>query len=94
MNFQKEVPESVKKILTENNVEYIDIEYFAYPQTFGSTAGPSGVFGGNSMSTFTIEAFVCDSVGPTVFLCAGMYAFKDERFKPFENIKKWKKLNT
>lgn len=35
------------------------MEYYAYPQTFGSTAGPfKGRVAGQAMSTFTIEAWV------------------------------------
>lgn len=35
------------------------LDYWAYPQVFGSTAGPFGGVGGQMMTTFTIEAWVC-----------------------------------
>lgn len=34
------------------------LEYWAYPQGFGSTAGPFGGVGGQAFTTFTIEAWV------------------------------------
>lgn len=34
-------------------------EYYAFPYTFGSTGGPFGGVGGQMMTTFTIEAWVC-----------------------------------
>jgi hypothetical protein len=33
------------------------LEYYAWPQTFGSTSGPFGGIGGQAITTFTIEAF-------------------------------------
>jgi len=34
-----------------------EIEYFSWPQTFGSTAGPGGGIGGSVMTDFQIFAF-------------------------------------
>ena len=34
------------------------LEYWAYPQSFGSTSGPFGGVGGQAFTTFTIEAWV------------------------------------
>lgn len=38
------------------------LEYYAWPQVFGSTAGPFGGIGGQAMTTFTVEAWVCGEV--------------------------------
>lgn len=45
------------------------LEYWAYPQVFGSTAGPFGGIGGQAMTTFTIEAWVCGCIA--VLFCGG-----------------------
>lgn len=45
-------------------------EYWAYPQVFGSTAGPfRGKIAGQAMTTFTIEAWVVDDLA--VLFCQG-----------------------
>ena len=80
MNYQKEPPKDVIGILRKNNVQYLDLDYYAFPQTFGSTSGPHSGIGGQVMSTFTVEAFVCDGIGPTVYVCAGRYKFDNNSF--------------
>lgn len=45
------------------------LDYWAWPQVFGSTAGPFGGIGGQAMTTFTIEAWVCGSVA--AIFCGG-----------------------
>lgn len=92
MQYQKQAPEEVLKILKQNKVEYLELNYYAWPQMFSSTTGPCGGMGGQVMSTFTIEAWVCDASGPTVFTCAGMYSFEDEKFWPLKHIKNWEKI--
>jgi len=32
------------------------LEYYAWPEAFGSTAGPFNAVGGQTVSTFTVEA--------------------------------------
>lgn len=93
MNYQKEPPKRVLNILKKRSVEYYNIDYFAYPVTFPSTAGPCGGCGGQSMSTFTVECYVCNSQGPTIYVCCGTFIFEDKKFVPF-NIPKgrWAKL--
>lgn len=34
-----------------------ELEYWAWPDAFGSTTGPFGGIGGQAMTTFTIEAW-------------------------------------
>jgi len=92
VNYQNKPPQEVIDILKDRKVEYMDLDYYAYPETFGSTAGPRGGIGGCAMSKFTVEAWVCDEGGPVVYLCAGMYCFDNSRFEPFKNITKWAKL--
>lgn len=92
MNCQKKVPEEVRHILAARNVQFIDIDYYAWPQIFSSTSGPRGGWGGCAMSTFTVEAWVCDSSGPTIYTCCGMYSFDDSRFSTFKRIGNWCKI--
>lgn len=43
------------------SLNYNNVEYWAYPQTFGNTAGPfnkPGRISGQAFTTFTIEAWV------------------------------------
>lgn len=89
MNYQHIVPDVVKKMFELKNIEYIDIDYYAWPQTFSSTSGPRNSIGGCAMTTFTIEAYVCDGKGPTIYICNGMYFYEYERFNPFKHIKNW-----
>lgn len=47
-----------------------DAEYYAYPQTFGSTAGPfKGRIAGQAFSVFTVEAWVFGK--SAVIFCRG-----------------------
>lgn len=93
MNYQKQTPEYILDVLKKHNVQFMEIDYFAHPETFASTAGPCGGIGGCAMSTFTVESYVCDQSGPTVYVCAGMYIFDNSRWEPFKRIKgQWKKL--
>lgn len=93
MNYQKEPPIEVLEILKRQQVRFCDLSYFAWPQTFSSTAGPRPGIGGQSISTFTVEAYVCDVAGPTVYHCAGMYAFSPDRFEMSKQVRNWKKLD-
>lgn len=92
MDYQHKTPIKILEIFKKNKIEFYGINYYAWPQTFGSTSGPTQGIGGSAMSTFTVEAFVCDEVGPTIYLCCGMFHFEDEKFKPFKHIKHWSKL--
>jgi len=92
MQYQYDAPPEVLAILDKRDVGYFNVNYYAWPQMFGSTAGPCHGIGGQSMSTFTVQAWVCDDAGPTVYTCAGMYYFEDEPFKPFKTIKNWREI--
>jgi hypothetical protein len=39
--------------------------------------------------TFTVEAFVANENGPTVYVCSKQYCFEDKRFVPFSQIHNW-----
>lgn len=58
---------------------YCDVDYYAYPQSCGSTNPFGG--GGSSMTTFTVNAFVSQGgCGCVLFLC-GRPQFREE-FEP------------
>lgn len=94
MNCQIKPPQIVLDILKERGVSYGELYYYAYPQLMGNTAGNGA--GGQSMSIFTINAYVCDDVGPTVYLLGRYFFFEDKAFKPFRRIKpeEWNDINT
>jgi len=93
MNYQKQPPPEVLKIFKDRSVEIYDIDYYAWPQVFGDTAGPRrGGMAGQTVSAFTVEAWVGDGCGPTVYTCAGMYCWSTEQFKPFGIVKRWQPL--
>jgi len=88
---QKQMPEPLLKIL-KDKVNFVELDYYAWPQTFPDTTGPCGGYGGQQITKFTVEAWVCDGTGPTILLCCGMYSFEDGRYAPFKHVKKWHKL--
>jgi hypothetical protein len=89
MNYEKKAPDWVHDIFKKKNIQYYDLSYFAWPQVFGSTTGPNGGIGGQAMSSFTIEAFVANENGPTVYACSNQYCFEDKQFVPFARIYDW-----
>lgn len=84
MNYQKKPPKEVVKIFHKFYTDEIyGIDYYAWPMTFGSTSGPVRYIGGQTISVFTIEAWVLNSGGPTIYTCNGMYYFENKKFEPF-----------
>lgn len=67
---QKEAYEAIVKRLPEEAEQFLPdyMDYYAYPEVFSSTAGPFRGIGGQAMTTFTIEAWVC---GKTAVLFCG-----------------------
>jgi len=59
-----------------------EIEFFAWPGTFSSTAGPSGGCGGQTISTYTILGFKNVYNDEGILFCCGNWK-KVKRFKPF-----------
>ncbi len=82
MYSQKKPSDKVLQILKEHNIQFLGINYYAWPELFSSTSGPRGGIGGQALTTFTMEAWVCDESGPTVYECAGVYRFEDKKFEP------------
>lgn len=89
MNYQKRPPEEVLNILKRHVIDPDSLSYYAWPELFSSTAGPQGGIGGQAMSTFTIEAWLCEPAGPTVFTCAGMFYVDHEPFVYGKRVKHW-----
>lgn len=57
--------EAIKKRLPVELSQWVAadyLDYWAWPQVFGSTVGPFGGIGGQAMTTFTIEAWEQDRV--------------------------------
>jgi len=95
MNYQKEMPVEVEKILSDRNLKPFDISYYAWPQVFSSTTGPRSGIGGQAMSAFTVEAYVCECGDGTyaIYLCNGMYLVEQGKFTPLKRILGgWKRL--
>ena len=80
MNYQKEAPESVMELFLKNGIEYGTIDYYAFPETFGTTAGPRiGAIAGQSISSFTVEAWVHSLA--TVYVCNGVMKIQTGEYK-------------
>ena len=73
--------EKILQVFAANGVQACEeeIDYYAWPQVFGNTAGPNGGIGGDAMTTFTVNAFHYN--GTAVLLCGNKCKFI-ERFKP------------
>lgn len=89
MNFQKAPPQELIDLLEKSGFDLFNLSYYAWPQMFGSTAGPHGGIGGQSMSEFTVEAWVQNNEGPTLFVCGRMFFFDTEKFEMFKQIRRW-----
>lgn len=64
-----------------------DLQLYAWPQTFASTAGPRGGIGGQMMTTYTVYVFV-DVYYHAVATCCGVWKFIDrDDFKPLAPVK-------
>lgn len=81
MNYQKQPSAEVMSKFANNSIDIdklFNIDYYAFPETFGSTAGPGGGIGGQAFSSFTVEAYVSDQ--GTVYVCNNIYRFSKEEF--------------
>ena len=60
-----------------------DLEYYSFPQSFGSTAGPFGGIGGQAITSFQIEVFTHQYGGyGAVIFCGGRFWKWIEKFTP------------
>ena len=92
MNMQKRPPSEVAQIFLDCGVDTNELEYYAWPQMFGSTCGPRRGVGGAAMSVFTVEAWT--NMVVTVYLCAGMYSLSRDRFETLTTVSRWSLLPT
>lgn len=63
------IEELLKQVAERENCDVEEIEWYSWPQTFGTTAGPSGA-GGNMMTACQVYAFHVPS-GNSQRYCAG-----------------------
>lgn len=80
MNYQKidYTSEQVKEASKLLDCYAEELMYFAWPQTFSSTAGPFPGIGGQAISTFTIEAY--SDGRDAVLYCGGKLWRKVSKF--------------
>lgn len=60
----------VTDLANKHGVDHRDIQWYAWPQMFGSTAGPGSGVGGRAMTTFQVVAFELPD-GQMLKFCAG-----------------------
>ena len=71
MNHEKTLPSiSAEAVAQELECLPEHLEYWAWPQVFGSTAGPFGVVAGQGMTPLTLEAWH-DGGGMAIIFCQG-----------------------
>ena len=88
MNYQHKAPASVIKIFEDYGESTTEIDYYAWPQTFGSTCGPRKGIGGQAMTSFTVEAYVNMITRSCVYVCAEMFHYSSS-FRLRHNISSW-----
>lgn len=93
MNYQKKPEPFVFEFFKKDGIND-SLSYYAWPETFGSTAGPRGGIGGQAITTFTIEVWASEYFGAALYLCAGMYFYQSKGFEPFVSPERWTKLPT
>lgn len=71
MDFTK-VPAIAEEAAARLEVEPAELSMLAWPQVFGSTAGPHGGIGGAAMTTFQVLAFV-GADGQGILWCDGVW---------------------
>jgi hypothetical protein len=84
MNYQKKPPQVIIDELNNRGIDPFDVDYYAWPETFGSTTGPHKGIGGATMTAFTIEAWVAPE--GTLYYCSGKIKFVEGKFEPFNNV--------
>lgn len=87
MNYQK-IDFSGDQIQDASKILDAPIEmlsYYAWPQTYGSTSGPFPGFGGQAMSTFTIEAY--SDGRDAILFCKGKPFKRIQRFDPCKAVR-------
>ena len=83
MNYQNQT-DNRDEAARELGVPCSYIDYYAWPQAFGSTAGPFGGIGGQAMTSFTIEAYA--NGREAVIFCKQRRLKKVDNFEPMMRI--------
>jgi len=83
MNYQKKCDE-LEAAALELGLSPDMLDYYAWPQVFGSTSGPFTGIGGQAISTFTIEAY-SDGRNAVLF-CNGRRIKQTSNFEPMMRI--------
>ncbi len=55
-----------------------NLQWWSWPEVFGSTSGPHGGVGGQSMTTFQVVGFQADD-GQGIAWCSGVWKKWDEQ---------------
>ena len=75
------IDDLIRQVAIRAGCEREDVEWYSWPQAFGTTAGPGGV-GGSTMSTFQVFAF--DAPGERSRYCGGKWrAWNGEFCQPW-----------
>jgi len=82
----KSIEKTLPSIPAKDVVELLggnpeDLEYWAWPHVFGSTTGPFGGIGGQTLTTFTVEAWH-DGTGKAVLFSNGRVFKVTDKFIP------------
>lgn len=94
MNFQRPVHLNLEVLFKELKMQREHTNYYAFPATFGNSAGPRRAMGLSAMTIFTIDCWECEVSGVCIYFCAGMYAVVFDKHRPEINVHKleWKYL--
>ena len=67
----KSVDELIAEVAKRAECLPDEVEWYSWPQSFGTTAGPGGGAGGNMITSFQVYAF--DAPGEKTRYCAGQW---------------------
>ncbi len=70
-----------------------ELLYHAWPEVYGSTAGPFSGCGGQAITTFTMEAWFNEMTGEAIVFCGDKIITKSDSFKNNTTWKNWRKFN-
>jgi len=59
-----------------NEVVPVDLSFYSYPFTFGSTSGPHGGMGGCAMTTYQVYVFAYKYSALYLFYCDGVWKLR------------------
>lgn len=73
-----DVEDLIRKAARNSECHYDEVLWYSWPETFGTTGGPSG-FGGCAITTYQVYAF--DAAGELSRYCAGHWRQWNGEFK-------------